>query len=172
MDSVNWVSVGQAANWVLSLGVFAAIVTATLTSVREKASRDRNHRSSLANQFLERLVSALSLRLSPTAVGDDQRDAQLVFSTQMMLTELNGRRNRQLRNYVEGVVRQVRFGQPRPAVDETVTEIAPIIAAWVLRPHEARERVRVMDGSSRIARLKRALTKVASAAQLRFARKK
>lgn len=163
---------GQGANWVLSLGMFTAIVTATLTSVREKASRDRNHRSSLANQFLERLVSALSLRLSPTAVGDDQRDAQLVFSTQMILTELNGWRDRRLRNYVEGVVRQVRFGQPRPAVDETVTEFTPIIAAWVLRPREARKRVRVMEGSSRITRLNRALAEWASGAQLRSARNK
>lgn len=162
---------GQGANWVLGLGVFAAIVTATLTSVREKASRDRNRRSSLANQFLERLVSALSLRLSPTAAGDDQRDAQLVFSSQMMMTELDGWRNRRLRDYVEGVVRQVRFGHPRPAVDETVSEIAPIIAAWVLRPRKARTRVRTMDRPSRVTRVKRALAKWGASARSRFAHK-
>lgn len=172
MDSINWLAVGQGANWVLGLGVFAAIVTATLTSLREKVSRDRNHRSSLANQFLERLVSALSLRLSPTAVGDDQRDAHLVFSSQMIMTELDSWRDRRLRDYVEEVVRQVRFGQPRPAVEETVSEIAPIIAAWVLRPREARKRVRTMDGPSHGTRVKRALAKWGSSARLRFARKK
>ena len=172
MDSFNWVAVGQGANWVLGLGVFTAIITATLTSFREKASRERSHRSSLANQFLERLVLALSLRLSPTSAGDDQRDAQLVFSSQMILSKLNGWRNRRLRKYVEGLVQQVRFGHPRPSVDETVTEVAPIIAAWVLRPREARRRVLRLDGPSRVNHVRRVFAKWGSSARLRLARKK
>lgn len=135
--NINWVSIADSANWLLSLGVITAIVSAVITSVREKRSHDKELRSHLAIRFMETSVNALHSRLNPLSSEDSSQDAQLVYCYQMLLTEMTKSNCRDLKKYIDATVYRIRFGQPAPTLEDVVENLAPIIAAWVKKPKKA-----------------------------------
>lgn len=142
LEAINWPDIANGLNWVLGLGVFGALVSAALTSIREKRARDRNRRSTVASQFINMSVQTLSSRLRPNDSADGPGDALLVYAHQMLHMELGGRRNSRIRTYLDDEVKRIRFGQPAPSIDETVGGVAPLIATWVQKPRRARKLIK------------------------------
>jgi hypothetical protein len=133
----NWQVFADSAQWLLSLGLFTTIVSAILTSRRDRLSRERDRRSQLAQAFLQACATALAARLNGTASSDDPADAALVFSHQMLIASSTGKNAPSFNAWVTGVVRDLRFGQPPPTLEQTVTLLGTTVAVWVQNPTKA-----------------------------------
>lgn len=130
----SWQRLADASQWLLSLGLLTTIVGAILTSHRERLSRERDRRSQLAKAFLDACATALAARLNGTASSDDRSDADLVFAHQMLMAANTGPNAARFNSWTAEVVRDVRFGQPPPTLEQTVALLASTIAAWVQDP--------------------------------------
>lgn len=136
-NAVNWQLLAGVSKWVLSLGLLSTVLAAILTSRRDRISRERDRRSQLAQAFLEACVAALVTRLNGTASSDDRSDAMLVFSHQMLIAAKEGKPTSDFDDWVSETVREIRFGQPPPTLEQVVSDLGPVMATWVQDPTKA-----------------------------------
>ena len=134
---IDWGAIGNGLDWILGLGILTTLVSAIITSIKDRNSRDRERRSKLANQLLDAVVNALHSRLQPAQGGESVHDTQLVYSHLMIQTEFENSGLHRLRAFVDSRINQVRYGQPVPNLYNVVKEMTPILVTWIHSPRKA-----------------------------------
>ena len=130
---IDWGAIGNGLDWILGLGILTTLVSAIITSIKDRNSRDRERRSKL----LDAVVNALHSRLQPAQGGESVHDTQLVYSHLMIQTEFENSGLHRLRAFVDSRINQVRYGQPVPNLDNVVKEMTPILVTWIHSPRKA-----------------------------------
>lgn len=131
---LDWTAIWGGMQWLMGLGLVAAVFTTVVSTVRERRAREFDRRSDLARDFLDSSVQVLSGRLQGEASHGDQADARLVFAHQMLTTNSSGKEHAATREWLDQTVRRIRFEQPPPALEGTVASLGRVVAAWVTDP--------------------------------------